>query len=391
MAVSNHPAGPFEYYGSITYPAHINNGNVLREYMPFDPGVLVDDDGKVYLYYGFSPVKKLEVPDRETLVQMGVPEEDIARYETIANMEMSPGSMVVELESDMVTMKGEPKLCVPGGKIAAGTGFEGHAFYEASSIRKVNGKYYFIYSSELSHELCYAVSDCPDSGFVYGGTIVSNGDVGYGGNQKPVNMMGNNHGSMVKIGEDWYIFYHRQTHRTESSRQGCAEKIEILPDGSIPQVEITSCGLNGGPLKAIGSYSAAIACRLTSPENVKKVDYGMGANAHLPYIYEEQLGASEQEHLHYIANVTNGVSFGFKYFAFEKTVQLSVTVRGEANGMLKLTLDDPDTNPISEAAVQVTSDEWHKTIFTLQETTGIHAVFFTYEGEGVLQVKDILF
>ena len=32
--------------------------------------------------------------------------------------------------------------------------FFGHAFYEAASIRKINGRYYFIYSSENSNELC---------------------------------------------------------------------------------------------------------------------------------------------------------------------------------------------------------------------------------------------
>lgn len=32
----------------------------------------------------------------------------------------------------------------------------------------------------------------------------------------------NNHGSIVQIGEDWYIFYHRHTNNTWYSRQGCA-------------------------------------------------------------------------------------------------------------------------------------------------------------------------
>lgn len=41
----------------------------------------------------------------------------------------------------------------------------------------------------------------------------------------------NNHGSIVQIGEDWYIFYHRHTNNTWYSRQGCAEKLQIMPDG----------------------------------------------------------------------------------------------------------------------------------------------------------------
>ena len=35
----------------------------------------------------------------------------------------------------------------------------------------------------------------------------------------------NNHGSIVQIGEDWYIFYHRHTNNTWYSRQGCARKL----------------------------------------------------------------------------------------------------------------------------------------------------------------------
>ena len=49
-----------------------------------------------------------------------------------------------------------------------------------------------VYSSHKSHELCYAVSDRPDKGFTYGGTIVSNGDVGLNGRKAPVNVLGNN-------------------------------------------------------------------------------------------------------------------------------------------------------------------------------------------------------
>ena len=70
-------------------------------------------------------------------------------------------------------------MLIPGYKNSAGTGFEGHEMYEASSMRKINGRYYFIYSSRLSHELAYAVSDYPDRDFRYGCAIISNGDIGY--------------------------------------------------------------------------------------------------------------------------------------------------------------------------------------------------------------------
>ena len=72
-------------------------------------------------------------------------------------------------------------------------------------------------SSEVMHELCYAVSKSPTSGFRYGGVIVSNCDL-HIDTYKPADMPtaygANNHGSIIQIGEEWYIFYHRHTNGT---------------------------------------------------------------------------------------------------------------------------------------------------------------------------------
>ena len=148
---------------------------------------------------------------------------------------------MVVLEDDMLTVKENPKHIIPYE-----ADFGGHEFFEASSMRKVGEKYYFVFSSQKNHELCYAVSDFPDRDFVYGGTIVSNGDVGINGitDEKRLNMTGTTHGSIIEINGEWYVFYHRLTHKSDYSRQACAEKITIEQDGSINQVEITSCGLN---------------------------------------------------------------------------------------------------------------------------------------------------
>ena len=235
VAVSDSPAGPFKFYGHVHYPESIRGGATLQEHMPFDPAVLTDSDGRVYLYYGFAPACEKEMKINPQIKER-------MQKLSIRMPEFGENGMVVELEPDMLTTKGEPRICIPGGHHTAGTGFEGHGFFEASSIRKVGDKYYFVYSSHKSHELCYAVSDKPDSGYVYGGTIVSNGDIGLDGRETPVYTLGNNHGGMVEANGQWYIFYHRQTNGTEFSRQGCAEPIEIAADGSIKQIEITSCG-----------------------------------------------------------------------------------------------------------------------------------------------------
>ena len=147
----------------------------------------------------------------------------------------------------MLTVVGEPKRIVPGQfDTPKDSCFYGHAFYEASSIRKINGTYYFICSSENSNELYYATSAYPDRDFVYGGTIISNGDVGYHGlkQEDRNNMTANDHGSLECMNGQWYIFHHRQTHRSTFSRQACVEKVEIKEDGSIEQIQrrIAACG-----------------------------------------------------------------------------------------------------------------------------------------------------
>ncbi len=73
---------------------------------------------------------------------------------------------MMRLKSDMVTLAEELRKFMPDIMDSEGTGYEGHEFFEASSIRKINGKYYFVYSSVQSHELCYAVSDKPDKGYI---------------------------------------------------------------------------------------------------------------------------------------------------------------------------------------------------------------------------------
>lgn len=167
-----------------------------------------------------------------------------SREEILETHDSVMGAVTVELEDDMLTVKTPAKHIIPYK--TKGTDFEAHPFFEASSMRKIGEKYYFIYSSKQNHELCYAVSDYPDKNFKFGGTIVSNGDIGFKGrkDEDKLNMTGTTHGSIENINGQWYVFYHRLTHKSDYSRQACAERIIVLPDGSIPQVEITSCGLN---------------------------------------------------------------------------------------------------------------------------------------------------
>ena len=278
VAVCDEPAGKYEFLGYVHYSDGTRLGERPGDEPQFDPGVLTEGE-KTYLYTGFCG------------------RGDKSRH----------GAMCTVLDKDMLTIIEEPVFVAPGVEYEAGTGFEGHAFFEAPSIRKVNDLYYFIYSSTPMHELCYATGKTPTGKFTYGGVIVSNSDIGidtYKPADLPMAYGANNHGSIVQIQDDWYIFYHRQTNGSWYSRQGCAEKIQILSDGTIPQVEITSCGLNGSPLKGKGVYPAYLACNLFT--DTPSVYVG---GDRFPKVMQD--GRDGDEEPGYIGNMQKSATAGF--------------------------------------------------------------------------------
>lgn len=380
VAVSDSPAGPFEFYGHVKY----KDGKPLSEFLPFDPAVLVDDDGRVYLYYGFSPNKELILPSLAELKEKGFMGA-VSTGKTMNPIETSPGGMVVELEADMLTMKQKPHMCIPGGKLAVATGFDGHGFFEAASIRKIGATYYLVYSSERGNELCYATSDKPTEGFAYGGTIVSNGDLGMNGRTEPVAALGNNHGGLVEINGEWYIFYHRHTHSTDFSRQGCAEKIELLPNGKVEQVEITSCGLNGGALIARGEYPAPICCYLTGEPLM------VDASPENPVLKFKSRITEEKPETQFIADVENGTLIGYKYFSFSDTRTISLKLRGNGNVQITAATDENMDNVIGKTELILSGAQWQSAEISLTVQNGVNALYLSFSGDFNLDFKSMSF
>jgi hypothetical protein len=362
VAVCDTPAGKYKFMGHVKYADGIPIGK-KNEPLQFDPGIFVDEDGRIYLYSGFG------LSSNPLLLRGHRPSQH--------------GPMCYELEKDMITVKHGPKyIGVKGDKESVGTPYEGHAFLEASSMRKFQGTYYFIYSSLLSHELCYAVSKSPTGGFSYGGTLVSNGDIGLGGRTKEeaINYTGNTHGSLIEIGGKYYVFYHRQSNRKQFSRQACAEEIRFV-DGHFFQAEITSCGLNGGPLKGKGIYEARIACHLTSRKGARWYWAFKGPKGLHPYF--TQTGRDREEHPdQYIANIQEGSVAGFKYFKFTAVSHIAVAVRGKAKGYFQITTH-LGGREIARIPVHVNGN---RAVFEapMEKLEGIKALYFTYHGIGKL-------
>ena len=368
VAVCDTPAGRYEFYGLVQDA----KGGVLGERpgdtIAFDPGVFIDDDGEIYLYSGNGPRTKKAIGKEPK------------------------ASVVMTLCDDMKTLKTEPKKLLPMLGESKGTGFEGHEFFEASSIRKIGGRYYLVYSSFTNHELCYAVSERPDGGFRYGGVVHSNCDLFPGKEGKPLNCFGNNHGGLECVNGKYYVFYHRQTNRSHCCRQGGAEEVVILPDGSIPQVETTSCGLNGSPLKAEGSFSAGIACNLYGKVTPTYSHPLAMMNRH-PYITQDGPDFSPEDGgeppRSYITNGKDGLVAGFKYFDLTGAESITVRVRGTAKGTL-FVRTDPQGESLAEFGI-CPSKDWKAYTSTLKPCDGTHALYLCYAGKGRLDILDFSF
>lgn len=375
VAVCDTPDGKYTYYGAVRNP----EGTVFNSNITFDPAV-IHDNGIIRLYYGWSLAVGREK------VSASVSEEELFPVYTMLfgkseeQLRQEPGGLMgaftVELDKDMRTVRTVPQRIVPGQFSSIGTDFEGHAFFEGSSIRKINDTYYFIYSSENQHELCYATSCFPDRGFRYGGVIVSNGDIGYRGRKEErIAATGNNHGSIECVNGQWYVFYHRHTHGCCFSRQACAEKIDFLPNGGIQQVCITSCGLSGEPIKPKGILSAAYCCGLHN-KNTPHLEAQNG-NYDIPAI-------THDDRNWFVSNMDDGTSIHFRWIAFAGKVRICIRYRG-GSGKLCLVVEDRKIEKEIYAAQQ-----WNDCVFDLQ-LWGKQELIISYQGNQTIDILELEF
>lgn len=211
------------------------------------------------------------------------------------------------------------------------------------------------------------------------------------GEEPSLNHVGNTHGSLVHINGQWYVFHHRQTNQDNFSRQGTAEKITILPNGTIPQVECTSAGLNNGPLEGKGIYPTYIACnifnedfeRMTGDDEAEQKDYAKDTRAFLTQDGgDRESGASQ-----YITNWQDKGVVGFKYFNLNNTKKIIVSVQGNGNGCVYVytKLDENDTLKEKAAEITIHSTQGFEDFSSEFFSEGIKALYFVYRGEGTFK------
>lgn len=156
------------------------------------------------------------------------------------------------------------------------------------------------------------------------------------------------------------MFYHRTTNNTVMSRRGCVEKIQILEDGTIPQVEMTSLGFEDA-LSPYETVKAEIACVLIG---------GCFISESSPFSRR-------------IQNIKNDAVIGYKYFEFgedygSSTMLLSMhLISCGASGTIHVLLDDYKSGEEIGIIEFNGSDE----IITarVKNVTGRHALYFLFQ------------
>ena len=377
IAKSSRPDGPFEVCNWSK-----DDPNKVDGVLQFDPAVFVDDDGRVYGYWGFERSYAAEL-DPTTMATV------------------KPGTKIVE---DMIP-----------GRYQEGR----FRFFEASSIRKIKDKYVFIYSRftedgefglpSSNYTLAYCYSDNPLGPWTYGGTIID-GRAREKDEQGNVIASatpdGNTHGSICEIHGRWYVFYHRQTGTNEYARQAMVAPIEVkVEEGKGGKVEIsegeyTSEGFALEGLNPLERHSAGIACWYTGP---KPATHEWPNNTFYGSYVASGYGDSDKfdapydirNNTNFVVNNTDGSIVGYKYFNFDAAklsdkLQLCLRLIPEGvDGTIEIMADRPWTSQGGKKIGQIALKadmakeltEMTADIDNPNQLTGQHALFFVFKSD----------
>lgn len=314
----------------------------------FDPAVLMDDDGKVYLYFGG-----------------GVPEGQAA----------DPGTArVVELGEDMISIVGTPTRINPP------------YLFEDSGIHKAGNKYYYTYSSNFqvdaagtekygieNGEIVCLESDSPMGPFTFKERILKNPGSTFG-------LGGNNHHCVFRFRDQWYITYHtRVLEQAMGVEKGyrCThiDAFTMQEDGTIGEIKQTLKGREQlryvDPFAVNRAASFAVMGGIsTVPADEVTKDCGSG-----------NMALSDIESGAFIK--VQGVDFGTGAAA-----SVTMTVRNkkdeQAKGAVKICLDSPEGTVLGYLSMDdiAEGEDFTERSVTLSEKAeGVHDLYFVFAGE----------
>lgn len=350
------PAGPFTVCNWS-----IDDPKKTEGILGFDPAVFVDDDGRVYGYWGFDEAYCAEL-DPQTMCTL--------REGTSIHRAHIPSR-----HQDNV-----------------------FRFYEASSMRKIEDKYVFIYSRwtapgefglpDVNYTLAYAYGDSPLGPFTYGGTLIDG--------RAPMQIVsadsvpmtiptahhwGNTHGSLFCANGQYWLVYHRQTGNDEYHRQAMAAPLHVHVEAGkggkvlIKQAEYTSEGFAVQGLNPLQPIPAGLACHYTG-------------------------GAITTDSI--VTNIRNHAVVGYKYINLDYATScrhLAMSLGPLAKEMdIIVRLDDPTHGPqIGQyhfAADSSTSADLTQLILDipirLKGKKGKHAIYFLFRSSVTTPLCDLI-
>jgi beta-xylosidase len=303
VATSKSPLGPF-----------INGQKIeLAGNNQIDPAVFIDDDGQAYYIWGQFQAKVAKLKPNMKEIDLKT------------------------LKTNVITEKE-------------------HFFHEGAYMVKRNGIYYMVYAhmGRAGMPTCigYSTSKSPLGPFKYGGVIIDND------HSDPGNW--NNHGSLVEFNKQWYVFYHRSTHNSNTMRKACIELITFNKDGSINEVEMTTQGA-GEPLNALNKIDAERACLLIGNVRIE-------ANA-----VDNEI----------LTKIKKGDKAAYKYINFIDGVDSIIigVMPGKFKGTIEVVLDNSWGPPIGVVKVDAGEKQSISINAPIKKTTGIHAVWLRFNTE----------
>lgn len=308
----------------------------------FDPAVLVDDDGKGYLYYGG-----------------GVPEGQDSQPNT---------ARVIQLADDMIHTIGE-SVVIPAPFM-----------FENAGINKFKDSYYYTYCSNFykgnrpegspsAGEITYMMAENPMGPWEYKGSILRNPEKFFG-------VGGNNHHAMFEWNDKIYIAYHAQTLAktlgiSNGYRSTHLNDVYVNDDGTIQAIQADYKGVE--QVKALNPYEKILGSTIGWQKGVNTEPKSLDKNA------------SDQSIPRVLTSIHSGDWVGLSQVDFEtdrvRSLQASIQASGQACS-IDIRLGNPEGEIIGTLSIDQQSDETYRIVETeIKKISGIHDVFFVFHGE----------
>lgn len=357
VAVADSPTGPFRNERGRYLINPWGSEEEASGADALDPAVFTDDDGTSYLVWGSDCSRG--------------PEEK--RYPRIR-----------QLADDMTSFVGEEAT------------IEAPYFFEDSGINKIGDKYIFSYCTDWNPRsaeyqdlgicsIAYMEADSPMGPYRYVGEVLPNcGEVFKKADGS--NDGGNNHHSIVKFRDEYYMFYHTMVLRTSmgihfGGRSTHVNKLTVKQDGTFERVQQD---LKGVPqLESLDPYQEVSGLTSSNNAGMQTIDSTvvLKKNGKINYVVPtngaKMRTVENKADYQYSWLSVKGVDFGN---AAPKT--FVAKMKGAPNDQInfKVCADRLDGTEIVHA--EITFDEHGEAVLSVpaENITGIHDLFFEFDG-----------